>query len=199
MIAMLKGKIVDVKNSEAVLDVNGVGYSVHVPAAYLKKAGEEAVLFIKTVVREDDISLFGFETLEEKQTFNLLKTVSGIGSKTALAIISFYSVSDLVRIISGQDAKTLSRVPGIGQKTAERVIVELKEKISTYDGISGANVSGVARPSVANSLYEQLLQALLGLGYKHSEAINALNKQNDAIKNSQPIEKILRETLRGMV
>jgi holliday junction DNA helicase RuvA len=199
MIAQLRGKIIDVRNSEAVLDVNGVGYQVHVPATFLKKPGEEVVLYIKTVVREDDFSLYGFETSDEKLVFNLLKTVSGIGPKTALGIISFYSVADLTSIISSRDIRLLSKVPGIGQKTAERVIVELKDKIATC--CSGLPATArTAQASVgASGLYDELLQALLGLGYKHSEAVAALNRHQESIKKGNRIEDILRETLRGMV
>jgi len=194
MIAMLNGNIVELHNGEAVLDVNGVGYSVRVPATYLPKQKTGVKLYIDTVVREDSITLFGFENSLEKEMFRRLYSVSGVGPKTALAIISFYSVNDLSRIIAGKDVGQLSKVPGIGKKTAERLIVELKDKqgIASSEGV-------VEYVGESRSVYDELMHALMNFGYKRNEAIDALRPRLDDINKGKPVEEILRSTLRSMM
>lgn len=194
MIALLTGKLLDVSNGEAVIDVNGVGYAVRVPATYLAKNSSTVTLHIDTIVREDSITLYGFETSSEKMCFRVLYSVSGVGPKTALGIISFYSVDDLRRIMINRDVNSLSKVPGIGKKTAERMVVELKDKM----GIAGTGVESV--PYVGEtSTHEELIQALVNFGYKRNDAINALRPRLDDINKGRPVEEILRETLRGMM
>ena len=194
MIALLNGSLVDVANGEAIIDVNGVGYAVRVPATYFAKTGTHIKLFIDTVVREDSITLFGFETSSERNCFKTLYSVSGVGPKTALSIISFYSVDDLRRIMINRDIDALSRVPGIGKKTAERMVLELKDKMGTGSG----GVSTVAYAGEM-STHEELVQALVNFGYKRNDAINALKPRVEDINKGRPMEEILRETLRGMM
>lgn len=194
MIALLKGTLVDVKNSEAVVDVNGVGYAVRVPATYLAKNLAQVKLYIDTIVREDSITLYGFETPNDRECFRLLYSVSGVGPKTALSVISFYSVDELRRIMINRDAALLSRVPGIGKKTAERMVVELKDKM----GVASDGNDAVAYVSEM-SRHEELVQALVNFGYKRIDAINALRPRMDDINKGRPVEEILRETLRGMM
>jgi len=195
MIAMLTGNIVELNGGEAVLDVNGVGYSVRVPATYLPKQKNDVKLHIDTVVREDSITLFGFETLSEKVMFKQLYSVSGVGPRTALAIVSFYSANDLRRIIASKDIGQLSKVPGIGKKTAERVIVELKDKL----GLQTSDDTIVEYAGESRSVYDELMQALMNFGYKRNEAIDALKPRLDDINKGKPLEEILRSTLRGMM
>ena len=193
MIAMLNGNIIEIQSGEAVLDVNGVGYSVRVPATYLPTQKNSVVLHIDTVVREDSITLFGFETISEKLIFRQLYSVSGVGPRTALAIVSFYSPNDLRKIIASKDITLLSKVPGIGKKTAERIIVELKDKlgIQTSDTVEYVGES--------RSVYDELMQALINFGYKRNEAIEALKPRLDDINKGKPVGEILRSTLRGMM
>jgi len=193
MIAVLKGNFVDIVAGEAVIDVNGVGYAVRVPATYTAERGSVVKLYIDTVVREDSITLFGFNNVSEKEVFRKLYSVSGVGPKTALAIISFFSVSDLVKIISSKDAGLLSKVPGIGKKTAERVIIELRDKIGVPDTSQTVSFAGEKR-----STYDELIEALVGFGYKRNEAVDALRPRMDDINSGRKVEEILRETLRSM-
>jgi len=193
MIAMLNGNIVELHGGEAVLDVNGVGYSVRVPATYLPTKKDGVKLHIDTVVREDSITLFGFETVAEKAMFRQLYSVSGVGPRTALAIVSFYSANDLRKIIAGKDIGLLSKVPGIGKKTAERVIVELKDKLGVH---TSETVEYVGE---SRSVYDELMQALINFGYKRNEAIEALKPRLDDINKGKPVEEILRSTLRSMM
>jgi holliday junction DNA helicase RuvA len=194
MISMLRGRVIDVFEGEAIFDVNGVGYAVRIPATYIAKKNEELTLYVDTVVREDSINLFGFETLAERNCFRILYSASGVGPKTAMGIMSFYSVSDLERIMANRDAVSLSKVPGIGKKTAEKMVVELKDKL-------GANFAGVVNFSsgAETSVHEELVQALLSFGYKRHDAINALKQKTEDINKGRPLEEILRETLRGMM
>lgn len=194
MISLLNGNLVEIHNGEAIIDVNGVGYAVRVPATYMHKNSTSVKLYIDTVVREDSITLFGFETKMEKDFFRLLYSVSGVGPKTALAIISFYSVQDISKVIGNRDIALLSKVPGIGKKTAERIIVELKDKL----GFGTSATSEVVSFS-GGSVYEQLVQALVNFGYKRNDAINALKPRMDDINKGRPVEEVLRETLRGMM
>jgi Holliday junction DNA helicase RuvA len=194
MISMLRGRVLDVFAGEAIFDVNGVGYAVRVPATYIAKKSDEVTLYIHTVVREDSINLFGFETLAERNCFRVLYSASGVGPKTAMGIMSFYSVSDLERIMANRDVLSLSKVPGIGKKTAEKMVVELKDKL-------GSNFSGTisAYSGAQVSVHEELVQALVNFGYKRNDAVNALKPKTDDINKGRPLEEILRETLRGMM
>jgi len=194
MIAMLRGKFLDMFAGEGILDVNGVGYAVRVPATYIAKKSDDVTLYIDTVVREDSINLFGFETIAERNCFRVLYSASGVGPKTAMGIMSFYSVSDLERIMANRDVLSLSKVPGIGKKTAEKMVVELKDKL-------GVNLSqgAYAYSGTEMSVYEELVQALVNFGYKRNDAINALKPKTEDINKGRPVEEILRETLRGMM
>jgi len=189
MYAMLKGKVVDREDSKLIVDVNGVAYEVNVAHSLVFDNGDDVVLYIKTIVREDDISLYGFKNKEEKKIFTLLRSVSGVGAKTALSILSYYSVEDISNIIANQNVKLLAKVPGIGLKTAERLIVELKEKFEAY--LNNAYNQGGA--------YNDLLNALLNLGFKQNKVELALKQKLDDIKNNKPLELILRETLQILV
>ncbi len=193
MIAVLKGNFVDIVTGEAVIDVNGVGYAVRVPATFTAERGSVVKLHIDTVVREDSITLFGFSDPAEKHVFRKLYSVSGVGPKTALGIISFFSIQDLVRVISSKDVALLSKVPGIGKKTAERVIIELRDKLGSVTSEDTVSFAGDKR-----STYDELLEALVGFGYKRNEAVDALKPRLNDINGGRKVEEILRETLRSM-
>ena len=139
-----------------------------------------------------------FEKNSEKEMFRKFYSVSGVGPRTALAIVSFYSVDDLRKIIASKDVGLLSKVPGIGKKTAERVIMELKDKLglSSSASLSDGTVEYVGE---SRSVYDQLMHALMNFGYKRNEAADALRPRLDDINNGKPVEEILRSTLRGMM
>ena len=166
MIARLTGTVVEARPDRVVLDVGGVGYDVAVPLSTytaLPPAGGRAALHVHTHVREDALSLFGFATESEKRLFERLLTVSGIGPRVALAILSGLPVSELVSAIARQDVRRLSSIPGIGKKLAERIGVELKEKMADFARGAGSGTTGGGPLADA-------VTALVNLGYREQEA-----------------------------
>ena len=167
MIAKLTGTLSEVRPDRVVMDVNGVGYDVAIPLGTftaLPGAGHKATLFIHTHVREDALQLFGFVSKQEKLVFENLLAVSGIGPKVALSILSGLPLPELVGAIAAQNARLLTSIPGVGKKLAERLGVELKEKMSAL-GFGEAPAKG-ARSSVA----DDAIAALRNLGYKAAQA-----------------------------
>lgn len=171
MIAYLSGKTLKVQEKSLILDVSGVGYLIHCSGPTLEKISvdEPSELFIFTKVREDDISLFGFETTEELNFFKLLISVNGVGAKTALDIMS-QNLDDVKSAIAGNDTTYLSKIPGIGKKTAERIIVDLKSKI---DFIPLQRDHNTVLPSNDDN---EAVDALINLGYQKYEILRVLKK-----------------------
>lgn len=168
MIGRLSGLLAEKNPPQLLVDVNGVGYEVDVPMSTfynLPSLGERVTLLTHFVVREDAQVLFGFLTAEERATFRLLVKISGVGPRTALSILSGLSVGELAQAVSLQESARLVKVPGIGKKTAERLLLELKGKL-------GADLSVPA--SVASDAQADILQALVALGYSDREAALAL-------------------------
>ncbi len=168
MIGRLTGTLAEKSPPQLLVDVNGVGYEVDVPMSSfynLPALGERVTLLTHFVVREDAQILFGFLTHDERATFRLLVKISGVGPRTALSILSGLSVTELAQAVSLQESARLVKVPGIGKKTAERLLLELKGKLG----------DAVAAPaSVTSSAQGDILQALLALGYSDREAAAAL-------------------------
>lgn len=191
MIARLTGIVAESGFSGCVIDVNGVGYEVAIPVSTFEKLpqpGGEARLFIYTQVREDAIVLFGFYTVEEKNLFRQLLNVSGIGGKLALSVLSAMPVNNFCAAIQSNDAKILSRIPGIGKRTAERLIVELKGKV-TADGAASVFVApGETAP--ASAVGDAAL-ALEQLGFKR----DAIDKVLKALAAELPAEEQTSEIL----
>ena len=170
MIAILKGKLEEKQTTGIVLDVNGVGYELAVPMSTfcnLPDAGREVRLYVQMVVREDAILLYAFLTREEKSAFQELVKVSGIGSKTALAVLSGMSVQDLAAAVSHEQSDLLTRVPGIGKKTAARLVLELKGKLGPELEAAAVGPQGTA-PSSAD-----VIAGLVALGYSERDAAAA--------------------------
>ena len=195
MIARLKGTLVEKSPSRIVLDVGGVGYDVLVPLSTfygLGEAGTTVALRVHTHVREDVIALFGFATALEQDLFERLIAISGIGPKLALAVLSGIDPLDLVRAIRAQDVARLTRIPGVGKKTAERIGLELKDRLPQTGGAAEAIVPE------GDDRRADLLSALTNLGYKGAVAEKsvdaALKRAPDA-----PFENLLRDILRGMM
>ena len=162
MIGFLRGRLIEKKPTQVLVDVNGVGYQVQVPLstyASLSAAGSEAELLIHTHVREDQISLFGFQTAREKQSFELLISASGVGPNLALRILSGLSPDELLPAIRKGDLAQLTRVPGVGRKIAERMVVELRDKIALIE--PEEQTSARAKPPTE----EDVISELLNLGY----------------------------------
>lgn len=175
MFAHIEGILADKAADSIVIDVHGVGYLINVSGATLSAApaiGEKMKVFTVLNVREDAMELYGFYSREEKSMYERLRNVSGVGSRTSLQILSGLSVRDLsIAIVSG-DVNTLTRVPGIGKKTAQRLILELKDKIDD-DQITGSAAAIAPRPT-ANAAEAEAIAALVSLGYSNAEAATAV-------------------------
>jgi Holliday junction DNA helicase RuvA len=195
VIARLTGILEEKLDGAAVLDVNGVGYLVHLSAASLAALpprGERATLRIHTHVREDALDLFGFATEEEQEVFRALVDVKGVGPRAAQNILSGIEAKDLAQAVAQGDVARLTRVPGVGKKTAERLVVELKEKL-----LALARAAGPARAKAGGGVLDQLAQALVGLGYKPAQAEEAAQALRDAVEG-RTLDELLREALKRM-
>ena len=190
MIGFLSGKIISIKPTQLLLDVNGVGYQVFISISTFEKINESSnvSLHIHTIIREDAINLYGFYSVEEKQMFELLISISGIGPKVALSILSGISVDDLSDAIIKGDVGRLVSIPGVGRKTAERIVLELKSKVSDFE------TEFTSRTDY--SIRQQAISALVTLGYnqKNSEkVVRDLLSVNPNLSLEEIIKKSLAE------
>ena len=200
MIAHLRGRIFEKHPNRLVLDINGVGYDVFVPLSTfygLGEPGAETALRIHTHVREDALVLYGFATLLEQELFERLIGVSGIGPKVALAVLSGIEPLDLIRAIERGDLARLTAIPGVGKKTSERIVLELKDRLPRAQ--VAAVVAGVVVPDVS-TLRDDVLSALVNLGYHRPLAEKAVEA---AIKMLGPasdagFERMLKQALREL-
>ena len=196
MYAHISGILSEKNQDGVVIDACGVGYELITSASTLQncpQVGEEVKLFTYLSVREDAMELFGFYTREEKRMFLRLIGVSGIGPKTALGVLSAMSVKDLsIALVTG-DAQALSRAPGIGKKTAQRLVLELKDKVENEDLTSSGGAQSVK--SVSSGGEAEAIEALMALGYPASEAAKAVSAVQGQAKET---DEILRLALRGM-
>lgn len=177
MIAWLEGKVLERgKNSCLLVIESGIGYEVFLPEpllACLPPTGERLSLYIAHVIREDNQELYGFNTWDERCVFQILLGISKIGARTALAILSVFRPDDLRQLVLDNDASALTRVPGIGKKTAQHVFLEMKDKLKTeHLQISSSD----ERPNSLGSVYRDALSGLIGLGYNEEEAGLVLRK-----------------------
>jgi holliday junction DNA helicase RuvA len=198
VIALLRGALLEKHPSRVVVDVGGVGYDVQVPLSTfygLGEPGADVTLRIHTHVREDVIALYGFSTPLEQDLFERLISLSGIGPKLALAVLSGIEPGDLIRAIKSQDVVRLTAIPGIGKKTAERIGLELKDRLP-QPALAAGPVAAAARPE--DQMREDLLSALLNLGYQRPAAEKAIEK---VLSASPPagFEQALRDVLRSMM
>lgn len=199
MIAFLTGRLAFKAPTHLTLDVQGVGYEVHIPLSTyyaLPNLDEVTALNIHTHLREDAIQLFGFLSRSEKDSFLLLTSVSGIGPKLALSVLSALPVTDLLQAIQSADVEKLATVPGIGKKSAGRIALELKDKVNKIDGGLVRAVSPEVQEG--DGSYEDALSALVNLGYRLQDAKEALIR---AAKNSaRPIalKDLIREGLKEL-
>jgi len=176
MIGFLRGILAEKGDGYLIIDVGGVGYYVNVPSntsAYLRSEGEEVTVYTTMIVREDDMSLYGFSGKGELDAFKKLITVSGVGAKAGISILSSFTMEQLRQAIAFEDAKSLQKANGIGKKSAERIVLELKDKFSV-DGApleSGESEGAAPPPSSGRA---EAVTALMALGYSRGEAMNAL-------------------------
>ena len=186
MIGRLHGLLLEKNPPQVLVDCQGVGYEVDVPMSTfynLPGLGEKVALLTHFVVREDAQILFGFGSAPEREAFRQLIKISGVGPRTALAVLSGMSVGDIAHAVTAQDASRLVKIPGIGKKTAERLLLELKGKFGPDLG---------ATASVANDAQADILQALVALGYSDKEAAAALKALPKYVRESEGIKLALK-------
>jgi Holliday junction DNA helicase RuvA len=195
MIGQLRGRLAEKRPNQVLVDVGGVGYVVQVPLSTYAALGElhtEVTLLIHTHVREDALSLYGFLSSREKHFFEMLLSASGVGPSLALKILSGMSVEELVPAIRGSDLARLTKIPGVGRKTAERIVVELKDKLE-------AVTVEVERPAPSSpaGIEADVISALVNLGYEARAAEGAVAEAKRAAGTGN-FEKLLRATLQGL-
>ena len=200
MIAFLTGRLALKTPTHLTLDVQGVGYEVLIPLSTyyaLPNLDDMTALNIHTHLREDAIQLFGFLSQAEKSSFLLLTTVSGIGPKLALSVLSSLSVADLVSAIQSDNVEKLSTVPGIGKKSAARIALELKDKVCKIDA-PGVNLAAPENGALGG-LYDDALSALVNLGYRAQDAKEALKRVSKAAAGPAVLKDLIREGLKELV
>jgi holliday junction DNA helicase RuvA len=198
MIVFLDGVLEEKEPTRVVVNVNGVGYEASIPlSSYdrLPETGQRVRLLTVPVVREDAHLLFGFMTGEERDAFLLLTSVNGIGPKLGLAVLSGLAVRDLKAAIAGGDVKRLSGISGIGKKTAERLILEMRDKLGKGDLMEA--FAGGQAASPANAKLRDALLALISLGYKQADAQSMVKDIASEITPATSLEEILRQVLSG--
>lgn len=198
MIALLSGRIAEKVPSRVIVDINGVGYDVLVPLSTyygLGDAGAPVSLRVHTHVREDIIALYGFATPLEQDLFERLIAISGVGPKLALAVLSGIEPEELIRAIRTQDVARLTKIPGVGRKTAERIGLELKDRLPPVLETPGQAVAGAPPDDQRRS---DLISALLNLGYQQAVAARAVDRTMKALPEA-PFEQALRQALRSMM
>ncbi|MFT3759953.1 Holliday junction branch migration protein RuvA [Thauera sp.] len=195
MIGRITGTLLEKNPPQILVDVHGVGYEIDVPMSTfygLPATGAQVSLHTHHVVREDGHFLFGFATDEERTTFRQLLKVSGVGARMALAVLSGLSVNDLAQAVALQETGRLVKIPGIGKKTAERLLLELRDKLGkALPNLSGARLA--AAPGHAPDARSDILNALLALGYNEREALGAMKSLDEGIGVSEGIRLALRQ------
>ena len=198
MIAFLRGRVLEKQPNRVLVDVNGVGYEVFIPLSTFYDVGDEGTetaLRIHTHVREDALQLFGFLTLLERQMFERLIAVSGIGPKLAIAVLSGLETRDLVSAVQRADVARLTTIPGVGKKTAERIVLELKDRLTHVLVPAAADVK--PQTTEADRVRDDLMSALQNLGYHRPDAERAV----DAVLREapqQPLGSALKDALRHL-
>lgn len=203
MISQLSGVLVEAVPSAIVIDVHGVGFELGISgttAASLPPVGEEVRVYTRMVVREDSCTLFGFASKDERTMFDRLVSVSGVGTKLALAILSTFSVGQLYTVVMAEDAKAMATVSGVGKKTAQRLILELKSVFAKDKSLIAAEVPNVALPldvaaSQASSAIDDATAALLSMGFTPAEVTLALEGYDGA---GMRVEDLLGAALRRL-
>jgi holliday junction DNA helicase RuvA len=199
MIGFLKGRLAMKQPPMLMIDVNGVGYELEAPMSTfygLPAAGEPVALFTHLVVREDAHILFGFGTDAERRLFRGLLKVSGIGPKIALGVLSGASVEDFLRIIEAEDVAMLTRIPGIGRKTAERIIIEMRDSVQKL--AMPAGLSSALSPGAAQSPQSEAFSALIALGYKAPEVTRLLKSADEpGLSTTEIIRRALKSAVKA--
>jgi Holliday junction DNA helicase RuvA len=202
MLSYIRGTLSDIDENIVIVENNGIGYGISSSMNTIRQLpaiGSEVKLNTKLIPKEDSLTLYGFYDKEELKMFELLLSVSGIGPKGALSILSSMTVSDIQFAVAGEDAKAFAAVPGVGKKTAERAIIDLKDKvdiIGAFEAKITSDLSGSKKNSPIITAKEEVLEALVALGYSASNAARALDKMT--ITESTTTEQLLSDTLKQM-
>ena len=194
MIGRLKGELIHKSPNQALIDCAGVGYVCAISLGTygaLPEEGQQAILHVETLLRENDLSLLGFATSEERQLYRLLVKTDGVGPKLALAALGALPLAELIQSIRGRDVKTLTRIPGVGKKTAEKLCFELSEKLGGLGGLDGLTGSMVALDSWA----ADLRSALTNLGFKEELVLPLVIELS---KDKQPLAEAIRVALKAL-
>lgn len=201
MIAYVRGELVSLEADKVIVDVGGVGYGIFMPGqamSHLPPVGSEVRIHTYLNVKEDALQLYGFLTRDDLEVFKLLITVNGIGPKGGLGILSALSPDELRFAVMSKDVKAISAAPGIGKKTAEKLILELKDKLSIEDVLNHQAEEGYAAPAAAGREEQaEAVQALVALGYGNTEALRAVQKVE--IGENTGVEEILKGALRFLM
>ena len=200
MIGFIRGELAEKGDGYIIVDVNGVGYEIFVPAnsrAYLSEEGREVMVYTAMMVKEDDVSLYGFMRKGELDAFRKLITVNGVGAKAAISILSSFTLEQIQQAIAFEDVKTITKANGIGKKTAERIVLELKDKFgaaAAQEAFQGAAGSDVGADVVSDGRSEAV-SALMALGYTRGEAMSALSSVEDSDLTA---EEYIKRALRNL-
>ena len=200
MIAFLRGKIAFLEGNAVVLDVGGVGYRIFVPVSCqsrLPGMGEEVLLLTYLSVREDSLQLYGFIEQAERELFVMLLNVGGIGPKGALSVLSFLSPPQLYLAVAQEDVKTVMKVPGVGKKTAQRLILELKDKLKGRE-VAQFEVDSPVFASIGQNDADDALFALEALGYSATEALSVVQQVLKSAEKEIPASELLRLALQKL-
>jgi len=192
MFDFIYGNLAYKNPTTATIEANGIGYKIHIPLSTFEKISneEKAKLYTKLTIRDDEIKIYGFYTLEERDLFNMLLSVNGVGSNVALTILSSISITQFEGYVVGNDPKSLQRIKGIGKKTAERIILELKETIKSI--LPGSRSSAETK-NIA--VITDAIMAMISLGYAKPEAEEAVRKASDNIDATEGVEVLIKEAL----
>ena len=197
MIGYVKGVVSHIFSNSCFIDVHGVGYRTYAPASTLDTltVGQEALLYTYMSVREDAILLYGFATQDEYDLFMLLIGVNGVGPKVALGILSADKADGFRLAVHSKDIKSLTKLPGVGKKTAERIVLELQDKIGLDEALSSADNAGGAAPEGLSGLLAETVAALTGLGYSEQEVLPVAQAH---LADCETVEALLKETLKSL-
>ncbi len=207
MISYIKGILEEKQEDCVVIDNHGIGYLIHVPGSVMERlpaAGREVKIFTHFQVKEDGMNLYGFLNQDDLQVFRMLLGVSGIGPKGALAVLTVLSADDLRFAVLAGDAKTIARAPGVGHKTAQKVILELRDKVELQDAMEKkishqdtGEAGKIGQSSTGSAAKEEAVLALAALGYSNAEALKAVSRVEAA--EDMDAEMILKQALKAMM
>lgn len=203
MIQFIRGTLASIEEDRVLVDVNGVGYGIFMPVramSMLPGTGREVKIYTYLSVKEDAMQLFGFLTKDDLNIFKMLIKVSGVGPKGALAVLSALSPDDFRFAVFSGDVKAISAAPGVGKRTAEKIILELKDKLNIEDSLERAAEPGISpdmETGAAGSVQSEAVQALVALGYGSTEALRAV-KQADAEEGAD-VETVLKQALKNLL